>query len=84
MPRYFFNVRDRYGFTPDLEGVDLADTATAREHALVGARSLICDDVAAGILDLAGSITVVDEGGKVVTRVRFDQTVLGRGGRCGA
>ena len=31
MPRYFFNVRDRYGFTPDREGVELANTATARE-----------------------------------------------------
>ena len=66
MPRYFFNVRDRYGFTPDREGVGLANTATAREKGFAGARSLICDDVAAGILDLAGSITVVDEGGTVV------------------
>lgn len=75
MPRYFFNVRDRYGFTPDREGVELANTATAREQAVAGARSLICDDVTAGILDLAGSITVIDEGGTVVVAIRFDQAV---------
>jgi hypothetical protein len=76
MPRYFFNVRDRYGFTPDAEGVELANAVAARKHALAGARSLICDDVTAGILDLGGCITVLDENGNVVVEILFNQTVL--------
>lgn len=41
-----------------------------------GARSLLCDDIMRGILDLNGFISVIDEAGKVLTVVRFDEVVV--------
>lgn len=55
MSRFFFNVTDRYNSPDDEEGVELPNVAAARERAVQGARSLLCDDIMRGILDLKGS-----------------------------
>jgi hypothetical protein len=75
MPRYFFNVHDRHNPDPDAEGVELSDAESARKVAIEGARSLICDDIRSGILDLTGSIEVLDGVGQQVCIVWYGDTV---------
>ena len=76
MARYYFHVRDPSGFSRDPDGVVLSDIAAARRFATAGARSLICDDVTRGLLDLRGSIEVTDEADNIVLIVRLEETVL--------
>jgi hypothetical protein len=76
MTRYYFHVCDHSGVSLDPDGVVLKDIATARRHAVIGARSLICDDIRRGILDLRGSIEVTDGHDKRVLVVRFQDAVL--------
>lgn len=75
MPCYYFKVRDRFGELLDPDGRELPDLAAVRQHALVGARSLICDDVTSGVVDLNGSIEVSDEQGERVLLLPFDEAV---------
>lgn len=75
MPRFFFNVHDRHDPDPDREGVELVDADAARRVAMAGARSLICDDISSGILDLSGSIEVLDQLGRLVWIIRYDDAV---------
>ena len=76
MSRFFFNVTDRYNSPDEEEAVELPNVAAARERAVQGARALLCDDIMRGILDLNGFISVIDEAGKVLTVVRFDEVVV--------
>jgi len=76
MTRYFFSARDRYDSPPDEEGVELASLAAVRAQAIEAARSLICDDITRGVIDLNGTIEVTDEAGSAVLHLRFDQAVL--------
>ena len=73
--RYHFNIIDRDGTCPDAEGVEFTSLVEATAHALKGARSLICQDVQWGLLDLSGCITVTDETGIVVYHLPFVEAV---------
>lgn len=75
MPTYFFKAHDRFGAAPDLNGLELPDLAAVHRQAVAGARSLICDDIRQGILDLSGAIEVTDEEGETVLLLRFDEVV---------
>ena len=75
MTRYFFHVHDAAGVASDEEGRELVDHSQAERVALEGARSLICADVKAGVLDLSGCIHVADESGAVVLVVAFVDAV---------
>jgi hypothetical protein len=76
MPRYFFHVHDRTGTCADEEGMILSDDSAARRIALKGARSLMSDDIARGVLDLNGTIAVTDAKGQLILQVRFEEAVL--------
>lgn len=73
--RYFLNLVDRDGHYPDPEGVELCSLPEAKERALVGARSIICEDIRSGILDLASCMTVVDARGDTVFHLPFGDAV---------
>jgi hypothetical protein len=75
LPRYYFHLRDRTGFTEDVQGRSLADPARARERAIREARAIICDDVRRGRIDLSGTIEVTEGGGEVVLTLRFADAV---------
>ena len=79
MPRYRFNVHDRFGGAEDEEGLHLADREAARRHAIAGARSLIAEDVLHGRLDLHGRIDVVDSRGRLLFSVSFGEAAGGAG-----
>ncbi|NIJ63107.1 hypothetical protein FHR20_000038 [Sphingomonas leidyi] len=74
MPRFFFNVYDRRGWLHDFEGMEV-DPSGLRKCAIEQARSLICDDVQHGVLDLRGRIEVTSEASEIVLVLGFNQVV---------
>jgi hypothetical protein len=60
MPRYFFHVFNDE-ITLDEEGVEVADLEAARAFAIESARSLVCDSVKHGHLNLDHRIEIADE-----------------------
>jgi hypothetical protein len=62
VPRYFFNVFNDE-ITLDEEGAELSDLDEAREFALRSARSLVCDSVKNGHLNLDHRIEIEDDSG---------------------
>lgn len=75
MARYFFNVRNGFGFIEDEEGAEFPSVAEAAANAVRGARSLLSAEVTAGQLDLRGRIEVADEGGQPILTVPFVEVV---------
>jgi CRP-like cAMP-binding protein len=75
MPRFFFNIRNGNGFTPDEEGREFADGAAARAEAVKGVRSMLAEEAKSGRIDLAGRIEVTDESGGPVAAVAFRDAV---------
>jgi hypothetical protein len=75
MPRYFFNVHNSIGLVEDEEGRDFADLDAARQAALKGAREIIAEDAAAGVVDLRGRLDVLDASGIVVLVIPFAEAV---------
>lgn len=75
MPKYFFRPRDRFN-DPVSDGVELLDTAAARSFAIVSVRELICSDVRTGIMDLTGSIDILDESGDRLDTVLYTEAVM--------
>jgi hypothetical protein len=75
MARYFFNVRDRFGLATDPDGREFADLDAVRRAAIVGARSLICDDIQHGRLDLTGELEILDQDGTIVLVLPFGDAV---------
>lgn len=70
MPRYFFHIRNSE-HVDDAEGRELPDLEAAREHALEGARDLVCEDIRKGWLNLDHYVEVADEAGVVLLRLTF-------------
>ena len=78
MPRYYFHVfNDEVTF--DSEGQELAGLDEARRVAVEAARSLICQSVGAGHIDLSHRLDVNDERGSVVLSVPFGSVLEIRG-----
>ena len=75
MARYFFNVRNGQGLTPDEEGRELADVEAARVAALADARSMLSAEVMDGRLDLGGRIEIEDADHNPVLTVDFREAV---------
>ncbi len=59
----------------DDDGLDRPDVEAAKEEALKGIRSILCEELMHGKLDLRGHIEVADETGAVVETVRFEDAV---------
>jgi len=75
MPRYYFDVHNGQGFTRDEEGRELVDLDEARTVALVGIRSLLGEEVAAGKLDLSGRLEVKDSQGRLLLDISFAEAI---------
>lgn len=75
MPRYFLHIRSGQGDIEDSEGLVLADLEAARREAVVGARSIICEDVMNGHLHLDERIDVENERRELLLSVHFRDVV---------
>ena len=74
MPRFFFHVYDDV-VARDEEGVELADSDAARTEAVRGARSLACEQVLSGRLDLSHRVEVEDDTGAHVATIEFRDVI---------
>lgn len=74
MPRFFFEVHDD-AVTGDDEGIELADAEAARLEALRGARSMACEQVSDGYLNLNHRIEIQDSDRRPVATIRFGDAV---------
>ena len=70
MPRYYFHLRNDVQ-TNDEEGTELASLAAAREAALDNCRTMVCESVKLGHLNLDHYILVEDDAGHDVLKVTF-------------
>jgi hypothetical protein len=75
LPRYFFHLHDRFGSIADPDGLELPGLDAAISEAIRGARSIIAEDVQAGVIHLGGRIEIADETGEVLRVVRFHEVV---------
>ena len=75
MPLYRFNLRNGHGLIEDEEGRDLADEEAVREEAVKGIRSILCEDLLSGEVDLRGRVEVMDESGSLTLIVPFADVV---------
>lgn len=75
MPRYFFDIFNGGGPVPDEEGVELPDLAAARAAAIVGIRSMLCEEVEQGRIDLDGRIEIYNCGRERLAAVPFGEAV---------
>jgi hypothetical protein len=73
MPRYYFDVSNGQGFTPDEEGIDLQDQAAAVHMAMDSIRSIISEEARKGVLDLDGYIEVRDGTPDALARISFSE-----------
>ncbi len=71
MSRFHLHIHDSGGLSRDEEGLELADLAAARFHALDGIRSMAGEEVRTGMLSLEGRIEITDGAGTVLEVVRF-------------
>jgi len=71
MTRYYFHVRNGFGYAQDEEGVDLDSLSAVKAMALEGARSLLSSEIREGRLDLRGRIEVTDAGNREVMTIPF-------------
>ncbi len=72
MPRYYFDVRRGGDFTPDYEGLELADFETAREEATHALADMARDSIrgTTGIMQEEMAIEVRDQAGSLM-QARF-------------
>lgn len=59
----------------DDDGLDRPSVEAAKEEALRGIRSILCEGLMHGKLDLRGRIDIADETGAVVETVEFEEAV---------
>ena len=74
MPLYYFNLYND-AVTMDEEGIELADVAAARDHAIMEARHMAADSVLQGHFTGSHRIEFLDEARGAVGEVRFDEAV---------
>lgn len=76
MARYYFNVINGDGVANDEEGDELPDLDAARDHAIVGIRSILSEELRLrGLIDLKGRIEVAGMEGTVSLVVPYREAV---------
>ena len=72
VPRYYFHLVERECI-PDPEGKILPGIEEARQEALEHARSIVCENIKHGWLNLDHRIDVADDQGRMVLTLTFRQ-----------
>lgn len=75
MARYFLHIRGGQDDIEDSEGLVLPDLEAARHQAVAGARSIICDDVMNGHIQLDARIDIENERCELLLSVHFRDVV---------
>jgi len=69
MPQFYFHIQDESGYTPDPEGQDLPDAATACREAVSATREILGETLLHGGALNHRTIEIADADGRVVGRV---------------
>lgn len=78
MPRYYFNVYNDE-ITIDEEGSECADSVAARQHAIMSAREIACENIrATGGFCRADHIVIMDKDKNEIARVQFGDAITVR------
>jgi hypothetical protein len=79
MPRFYLHLRNDLS-VDDEEGQELPDVEAAREAALENTRSIVCENIRLGHVNLDHYIDVMDDQGAHVLRLSFRDafTIEGR------
>ena len=77
--RYFFHLHECGKLIPDDEGRELPGAAAARDAALREARTIMAAEVLEGRLCLSCHIDVLDEDGRPVLALPFEEALEIRG-----
>lgn len=75
MARFFFHHNDGRSWSLDEEGKELPGTDTARQIAVMTARSMICDEALKGRISLRQTIKVTDGEGREQFKLPFSEAV---------
>ena len=75
MPRFHLNLKNRIGFVPDLEGLELPSERAAYAEAVRNIRSIVSAEVLEGVVDLDGSVEIMDAQGQLLAVVPFKEAV---------
>jgi hypothetical protein len=75
MARYFMQLRDGGNELLDPDGIEHSDLDALRKGVLVGVRSLLSEDVKAGVIDLRFRIDAEDHNGVVVYALSFAEAL---------
>jgi hypothetical protein len=75
MPRFYLNISNSNGLTPDEEGQEFSGIEDARQAALAGIRSILAAEVGAGRFDLAGRIDIMDSHANLLLSIAFEEAV---------
>nr|WP_315053438.1 hypothetical protein [uncultured Brevundimonas sp.] len=75
MPRYFLHLRRGEEAFLDAEGSEFSDLEALRRAALHDARDTMSWDIKEGRLDLSFRIEAVDQSGRTVLSLGFDEAV---------
>lgn len=78
MARFYFNFRNGAEFIEDLEGIELADAASARARGAASLRDILAGDMLIGILNRASVIEIKDEYHRPVETVGVAQVLIER------
>jgi len=75
MARYHLHLHNSIGFVRDEEGAEFQDLEEARSSAVDSVRSILCEEVEQGVIDLRGWIDIADPGGDLLASIRFAEAV---------
>ena len=75
MPRFYLNLRAGDELLEDPEGHDFPSLAEARTEAIMSARELMSSRVAAGKNPNHSKFEIIDEAGKTVLVVCFEEAI---------
>jgi hypothetical protein len=75
MPRFYLNINNSNGVTPDEEGQEFPGIQDARQAALAGIRSILAAEVASGRIDLGGRIDIMDSNANLLLSIAFEEAV---------
>jgi hypothetical protein len=75
MTRFFFDVMDHTGLTPDEDGQELSSFDVAREVAVRGIRSMLQDDLLLGFIDLSGHIDIKGSDQRLLATIQYRDAV---------
>jgi hypothetical protein len=75
VPRFYLNIFNGDGASPDEEGQDFADLPAARAEAIRGIRSLLASEMREGRIELGGRIEIADVDGHVLQTIAFADAI---------